>query len=83
MKRNLSWGVLWLRYRLQRLRIRLGLPAAWSCRAVLLILVALMAVAYMSMLAWNEFVTKAGTYAPQYYEPKDFDKGMDARRKKP
>lgn len=81
MKRSLSWGLLWLRYK-QRLRIRLGLPAAFSWRAVLLILVALMAVAYASMLAWNEFVTKAGTYAPQYYEPKDFDKEMDAQRKK-
>lgn len=83
MKRSLSWGMFWLRYKLQRLRIRLGLPAALSCRAVLLILAALMAVAYASMLAWNEFVTKGDTYAPQYYEPKGLEREREVQRKKP
>ena len=81
VKRSLSWGLVWLRHRLQRLRIRLGLPAALRCRAVLLILVALMGIAYVSVLVWNEFTTKVKQYAPQYYEPKDFDRDLGQRQK--
>ncbi len=81
MKRSLSWGAFWIRRRLQRLRIRLGLPAALSCRVVLLILMALVGVAYASMLVWNTFITKAERYAPQYYEPKDFQRELGQREK--
>jgi hypothetical protein len=83
VKRSLLLGLLWLRHRMLLLRMRLGLPAALRCRTVLLILVALVGVVYVSMLVWNGFTTKVERYAPQFYEPKDFDRGLDAQRKKP
>jgi hypothetical protein len=82
VKRSLSWGPFWIRRRLQRLRMRLGLPAALSCRAVLLILLALVGLMYLSIAVLSEFTTMK-RYAPQFYEPKDFDRGLDAQRKKP
>ena len=81
VKRGLLWGLLWLRHRLLLLRIRLGLPAALSCRNVLLILVGLVAIVYASMLVWNQFTTKVEQYAPQYYEPKDFERELGQRQK--
>ena len=76
------WGWFWLRRRLQLLRVRLGLPAALSCRAVLLILLALVGLMYLSIAVLSEF-TIMKRYAPQFYEPKDFDRGLDVQRKKP
>jgi len=81
VKRSLLWGLLWLRHRMLLLRMRLGLPAALSCRTVLLIIVALMGVVYVSMLVWNEFTTKVERYTPQYYEPKDFERELGQRQK--
>ncbi len=62
--------------------MRLGLPAL-SCRAALLILLVLLGLAYVSVAVLGELMTKMGRYAPQYYEPKGFERELEVQRKKP
>ena len=82
VKRSLSRGRFWLKRRAERLRRWLGLPAL-SPRAALLILLGLLALAYVSVSVLSELTTKMKGYAPQYYEPKDIEREMEMKRKKP
>ena len=81
VKRSLSRGRLWIRRRARRVRRRLGLPAL-SCRAALLILLVLLCLAFVSVAVLGDLITKMGQYAPQFYEPKDFERELEMQRKK-
>ncbi len=68
----------------RRIRRRLGLPAL-SRRTALLILFLFLGLAYVSVTLLADFFTRLGRYAPQYYEPKDFQREevLETREKKP
>lgn len=82
VRRILSRGRLWIRRRARRLRRRLGLPAL-SRRAVLLILLAILGLAYVSATVLGDLIMKMGRHAPQSYEPKDFERELEVQREEP
>ncbi len=82
VKRSFSRGRFWLKSRAERLRRWLGLPAL-SPRAALLILLGLLALAYVSVSVLSELTTKMKGYAPQYYEPKDIERAQGVQKKNP
>ncbi len=82
VKRSLSRGRSWIRIRAQRLRKWLGLPAL-SRRAALLIFLALLGLAYVSVAVLGDLIIKMGRYAPEFYEPKGPEREMEMQRKKP
>ncbi|MFQ5848928.1 MAG: hypothetical protein ACE5IQ_14800 [Candidatus Methylomirabilales bacterium] len=80
VKRILSKGRFWVRRQVRRLQTWLGLPTM-SCRATLLVLLALIALAVVSVTLLGDFITKMGQYDPQYYEPKDYQRQIEVERK--
>lgn len=69
----------WIRQTGRRIRRRLGLPpVGW--RTTLLALLAFIGLAYVSVTVLADFFTKLGQHAPQYYEPKDFEREEHSRK---
>jgi hypothetical protein len=64
------------------LRVRLGLPRI-GLRGWLLAGLAFLGLVYLGVVVVGDLFTKAGSYAPDYYEPKDFQRepgrGMGSR----
>jgi hypothetical protein len=69
------------RRRLRRLRRGLGLPAL-SGRTWLLTMLAFVGLAYLGVTVVADFVMKIRQYAPQWYEPRDFQR-EEFEEKKP
>lgn len=76
----LRWQ-LRIRRRLRRLRRRLGLPA-FSGRTWLLTMLAFVGLVYLGVTVVADFVMKIRQYAPQWYEPRDFQR-EELEQKKP
>lgn len=57
----------------RRIRRRLGLPALRR-RAALWILLVFIGVVYVSVTVLADFFVHLNRYAPQYHEPKDFQR---------
>ncbi|MFQ5946010.1 MAG: hypothetical protein ACE5NC_07135 [Anaerolineae bacterium] len=66
--------------RARRLRRRLGLPALRR-RTALLVLLAILGLALVSATVLGEFIMEMEQYAPQFYEPKDFEREVELQRK--
>lgn len=72
-KRILSKGRFWIRRQVRRFQRWLGLPPL-SCRATLLILLALLGLAYVSLALFDKIMTEAGQYASQPDGSGNFDR---------
>lgn len=57
----------------RRMRRRLGLPA-WSRRTWLLAILVFLGFVVVGTTVVADFLMKLAQYAPQYYEPKDFQR---------